>query len=63
MGKTEKEKTKEKDKSKAKSSKSDKVPKILKAQAGGGKSKKKVVLFIEITYIYYLEMVKNQIQG
>ena len=39
MGKTEKDKGKDK---KGASKKGDKVPKILKAGAGGGKAKKKV---------------------
>jgi hypothetical protein len=44
MGKTEKEKAKDKAKGAAKDSKRDKIPKILKAGAGGGKAKKKVRL-------------------
>jgi hypothetical protein len=41
-GKTDKEKAKDKAKSAAKGKFSDKVPKILKDGAGGGKQKKKV---------------------
>jgi hypothetical protein len=44
MGKTNTEKAKDKAKGSAKDSKRDKVPKILKAGAGGGKAKKKVIL-------------------
>jgi hypothetical protein len=43
-GKTDKEKAKDKAKSAAKGKFSDKVPKILKDGAGGGKQKKKVYL-------------------
>ncbi len=53
QGKTEKEKAKDKAKSKDKDSKRDKVPKILKAGAGG-KLKKKVRLIYN-----RIEMVKN----
>ena len=42
QGKTEKEKAKEKDKAKSKDKLRDKVPKVLKAGAAGGKGKKKV---------------------
>jgi len=52
MGKTVKDKAK--DKGKGSSKKADKVPKILKAGAGGGKAKKKVRNKIKV-----LEMVKD----
>ena len=57
QGKTEKEKAKEKEKSKAKDKLRDKVPKVLKAGAGG-KGKKKVK---ENFYSLVVEMVKNKI--
>ncbi len=41
QGKTEKEKAKEKDKAKSKDKLRDKVPKVLKAGASGGKKKVK----------------------
>ncbi len=46
QGKTDKEKAK--DKAKGKDKQKDKVPKILKAGAGGGKSKKKVRLILNV---------------
>jgi len=45
MGKTEKEKAKDKSKSSDKNKFRDKVPKILKGGAAGGKGKKKVKFF------------------
>ena len=60
QGKTEKEKAKDKAKSNDKNKFRDKIPKVLKGGAAGGKGKKKVRNF----YYFHLlkpklEMVKN----